>query len=134
MKTLNSYLKLIFIVLVFCSASCEKKEFNLQNEKISSLTDFRKTILQNRVVTNPEELYYYSNTSNKKYDYHISGKDENGEDVSGVINLKTEIGIGVVKKDDDAKEIEIISEHINSRRIIATDMNGFIYKLKLDEE
>lgn len=134
MKTLNNYITLVFIGALISSTSCKKEEINLKKIKTTSTNDLKKNTSKQITSTASEELYHYSETKNKKYDYQITGKDENGKNVKGVINLETEIGIGVVKKEDDTKEIEIISEHISSNRIIATDMNGFQYRLKLDYE
>lgn len=131
MKTINSCIKLVFIGLLISATSCKKEVINPEKKKTSGInTDLQKNISS----TNPEQLYYYSQTNNEKYNHRIVGKDETGKNVKGYINLETEIGIGIVKKEDEIKEIEIVSENINSRRIIATDINGFQYRLKLDEE
>lgn len=113
------------------------KQANLDFEKnIKSQSESynKSDTHKNKTFTISEMLYCNSKNRNVKYDHPISGKDENGQEVKGIINLETEIGIGIVKKDDDTKDIEIISEQIKSNRIIATDMNGFIYRLKLDDE
>lgn len=77
------------------------------------------------------DIYYYSSRNNKKYDHQFTGTDENGEQVNGIINLENEVGIGVLKEKNN-NEIEIVSEDINYKEIIATDINGFKYKLKID--
>lgn len=107
------------IGLLLNSTSCNKKEIKKEeNTKKSS-------------INYSNDFYYYSSTSNKKYNHQVKGTDENGKNVNGVINLEDEIGIGVLKG-NDSTEIEIISEHINSNGIMATDINGVKYKLKVD--
>ena len=134
MKNTHNYVKLFFFGILVCLFITTTEEHQKSKSKITAKKENTKNTPVKIASTNPEKLYYYSDTNNKKYDYRISGKNENGEKVKGVINLESEIGIGVVKKENDAKEIEIISDHINSHRIIATDMNGFQYRLKLDDE
>ena len=124
-------IKKIFILIVpitLTIVSC-KKENNVQNLKKTTLTNSNY-----QKKSNPKDLFYcYSLTNNKKYNHKITGNDEDGNRVNGIINLEGEIGIGSLKKDDDNKEIEIVSEHIHSNKIIATDVNGYQYRLKFDE-
>jgi hypothetical protein len=114
--------------------SCKKERINLEKERISSVDNLKKHSYKKIDSTTKEQFYYYSETNNKKYNHRITGKDDSGKNVKGVINLESEIGIGVIKKDDDVKEIEIVSESVNSDKIIATDINGFQYRLKFDDE
>lgn len=134
MKTINSCFKLVFIGLSITLTSCKKERINLEKARISSVDNFKKHSYKKIDSTTKEQFYYYSETSNKKYNHRITGKDDSGKNVKGVINLESEIGIGVIKKDDDVKEIEIVSESVNSDKIIATDINGFQYRLKFDDE
>lgn len=127
----NTIYKTILTGITLCFISCKNENYNPEKE-IEKITT--KTITHTKKdSTPPSEFYYYSRTNNTKYNHKITGKDDNGKNVKGEINLEGEIGIGVIKKEDD-DEIEIISEHIDSERIIATDINGFRYKLKIDDE
>lgn len=127
MRNTNYYIQFIFCISLFvCSTSCKREK------KSTAETYSKKDSLKDITLIHSEQFYYYSKTSNPKYNHKINGKDENGNEVKGVVNLEGDIAIGVLKKDDE-KEIEIISESINSNRIIATDINGFQYRLKLDE-
>ncbi|GGA87030.1 hypothetical protein GCM10008015_29650 [Flavobacterium palustre] len=134
MQTINSFLKLVYIGLLITSTSCSKEEINLKKESISSVDNLKKNSYKKINSTTKEQFYYYSETNNKKYNHRITGKDDSGKNVKGVINLESEIGIGVIKKEDEITEIEIVSENIYSDKIIATDINGFQYRLKLDDE
>ncbi|MEY2869963.1 MAG: hypothetical protein RIR01_2466 [Bacteroidota bacterium] len=134
MRTINSCFKLVFMGLSITLTSCKKERINLEKERISSVDNLKKHSYKKIDSTTKEQFYYYSETNNKKYNHRITGKDDSGKNVKGVINLESEIGIGVIKKDDDVKEIEIVSESVNSDKIIATDINGFQYRLKFDDE
>lgn len=134
MKTINRCFKVIFIGLSITLTSCKKERINLKKEKISSVDNFKKHSYKKVHPITREQFYDYSDTNNKKFNHRITGKDDNGKNVKGIINLESEIGIGVIKKDDDIKEIEIVSESVNSDKIIATDINGFQYRLKFDDE
>lgn len=127
MKTIIKNVFLFIITgLLINSSSCIYNEDNKELKR-----EQKQPITKKQNIDKSNEFYYYSASNNPKHDHQIKGKDENGEDVNGVINLENEIGIGVVKGKDN-NEIEIISEHINSNGIIATDINGMQYKLKVD--
>lgn len=133
MRNIYTYIKFISLGLLICTVSCKKEIQNIKTEKkLTTEISSKKDALKKIISTNSEPSYHIK-TSNSKFNHKISGKDENGNQVNGVINLEDEIGIGVLKK-DDTNEIEIVSEHISSNRIIATDINGYHYKLKFDDE
>jgi hypothetical protein len=125
---LNKLLKGIIIVLLIGSTSCINKENNNSVLKKKNNLELNK---KNSNYHNLQQYYHYSSANNQKYDHHVVGKDENGKNVNGVINIENEIAIGILKA-NDGNEIEIISDQINTDRIIATDANGFIYRLKMD--
>ncbi len=79
MKTLNNYITLVFIGALISSTSCKKEEINLKKIKTTSTNDLKKNTSKQITSTASEELYHYSETKNKKYDYQITGKDENGK-------------------------------------------------------
>ena len=134
MIPLNSYFRVFFIGLPIIVTSC-LNEGNQNTDKEKTIPSYLKIGSSTKTSKKSnEQLYYHSESKNKKFDHEIVGKDENGKLVRGYINIESEIGIGVVKKEDDPNEIEIISEHINSNSIMATDINGYHYKLKLDNE
>lgn len=134
MPPLNSYFRVFFIGLPIIVTSC-LNEGNQNTDKEKTIPSYLKIDSSTKISKKSnEQLYYHSESKNKKFDHEIVGKDENGKLVSGYINIESEIGIGVVKKEDDPNEIEIISEHINSNSIMATDINGFQYRLKFDDE
>jgi hypothetical protein len=66
-----------------------------------------------------------------KYKDHVWGKDEEGNNVHGRIIVEGKNGIGIIIN-NKGQEIEIVFEILNRKKIIATDIEGFQYKLKID--
>lgn len=130
---MTNYFKLIFTGLIICFVSCKNETNNeLTLAKKNKSGDYNsKRIEKELPVSDTQQLYYYSSANNRKFDYRVTGLDENGKKVNGVINLENEIAIGILKGNNNS-EIEIISDKINDDQIIATDINGFEYKLKID--
>lgn len=124
----NNLFQFIIIGLLISSSSCTK---NNQKDSFSEKEKIEEPKVKIPNVSKTNEFYHYTSANNKKYDHQFTGIDENGEEVNGVINLKDEIGIGIVKGKNN-NEIEIVSEDINYKEIIATDINGIKYKLKVD--
>ncbi|MFT7163810.1 MAG: hypothetical protein ACI9CZ_000369, partial [Flavobacterium sp.] len=81
--------------------------------------------------------YTYESDRNKKSlesdknNYNVHGKDADGNEVFGSINIEGEVGIGIISG-AEAKVIEIIAERTGQNLLIATDVKGSEYKLKLD--
>lgn len=67
-----------------------------------------------------------------QYNHAVTGTDENGQNVHGNINIVGEIGLGTLIR-NDAKEIEIVVEYIDAYKLIATDLEGYEYNLKINE-
>lgn len=124
----NNLFQFIIIGLLISSSSCTK---NNQKDSFSEKEKIEEPKVKIPNVSKTNEFYHYTSANNKKYDHQFTGTDENGEEVNGVINLEDEIGIGIVKGKNN-NEIEIVSEDINYKEIIATDINGIKYKLKVD--
>lgn len=128
----DTVFKLSFILLLICSISCQNEDSNKQALAIKNQSeDYTPKTKKRLSVSDTEQLYYYSKANNRKFDHRFTGIDENGKKVNGVINLENEIAIGILKS-NDGNEIEIISDQINTDRIIATDADGFMYSLKID--
>lgn len=133
MRIFNTIFKLTFIGFLICSTSCKNEDTNKRPLIIKKHSgDYTSNRIKKRLsISDTQQFYYYSKANNRKYDHQVTGKDENGKNVNGVINLENEIAIGILKA-NDGNEIEIISDQINTDKIIATDANGFIYRLKMD--
>jgi len=124
----NNLLKLLVVGLLISSTSCINN--NKQNT-ISKKEIVKEDTLKVSNILKTNDFYHYTSANNKKFDHHVTGIDENGEEVNGIINLEDEIAIGILKGKNN-NEFEIVSEDINYTEIIATDINGTRYKLKID--
>jgi hypothetical protein len=69
-------------------------------------------------------------TELSEYGNKFTGTDENGNNVHGNINIEGNIGLGTLIR-NDAKEIEIVVEYVDKHKLIATDLEGYEYNLKI---
>lgn len=109
---------LLAILLVFINIGCEQKRTPL----IENTTD--KSIEAKKTKTNTKI------TDSIKYNKYVSGTDEDGNNVQGKIIIEGKNGIGVLTGKGDT-EIEVVIELLSNNKLIATDIDGFKYKLKL---
>ncbi|EIA10503.1 hypothetical protein [Flavobacterium frigoris] len=64
--------------------------------------------------------------------YHVHGTDEDGNKVTGTITMDGKAGIGMLRS-YEAKGIEIVGERTSRKALLATDVHGYEYQLKLDD-
>lgn len=125
LKNRTNIFKLFFTGLLLISIiSCE-------NENRNKSVSIRKSQIKKYNLADKQQFYYHSSNNNRKYDHRVTGTDENGKNVKGIINIENEIAIGILKGNNNT-EIEIISDKIIDDKIIASDINGLEYKLKID--
>lgn len=65
-----------------------------------------------------------------QYDYRFVGKDEDGNHVHGSISIEGQIAIGNLFN-KDGTEIEIVAEEVSKGHLIANDLDGYKYYLKI---
>ena len=87
-------------------------------------------------VKNPEQSKtYHTDTAYKyeyrtgesgsyQYHYEVIGKDENGQDVSGIVDMEGKFGVGIL---NDKTKVQ--AEWISHGEIKAVDENGKMYEL-----
>ena len=125
LKNRTNIFKLFFTGLLLISIiSCK-------NENRNKSVSIRKSQIKKYNLVDKQQFYYHSSNNNRKYDHRVTGTDENGKNVKGIINIENEIAIGILKGNNNT-EIEIISDKIIDDKIIASDINGLEYKLKID--
>jgi len=125
LKNTTNIFKLFFTGLLLISIiSCK-------NENRNKSVSIRKSQIKKYNLADKQQFYYHSSNNNRKYDHRVTGTDENGKNVKGIINIENEIAIGILKGNNNT-EIEIISDKIIDDKIIASDINGLEYKLKID--
>ncbi|NRS89132.1 hypothetical protein HNQ02_002054 [Flavobacterium sp. 7E] len=117
MQTPNIAIKTIILLLIFTNISCEHREKtnNKPPEKQASTKETSQVSIDS--FTTPNSVT-------------ISGTDENGNTVHGEGIIEGNTGLGTLMQKNGRKK-DIIFEQINANNIIATDDDGFKYKLKL---
>ncbi|PKH68192.1 hypothetical protein CXF59_05205 [Flavobacterium sp. ALD4] len=103
-----------FFCLLLALSSCENSDAALRVTHHSSYEVIKKI----------------ETTELSQYGYKVTGTDENGNNVHGNINIEDNIGLGTLII-NDAKAIEIVVEYIDKHKLLATDLDGYEYKLKI---
>ncbi|OUL61132.1 hypothetical protein B8T70_16885 [Flavobacterium sp. AJR] len=70
-------------------------------------------------------------SGNYEYTYDVNGYDQDGNLVTGIINIENKYGAGIIINNND-EEIDIKAEWIGYGRLKATDENGNEYNLVAD--
>lgn len=113
--------RLLIICLSITIGGCEQKT-KYQNDKqiVIKKSDSENKKIKKNLISIPS-----------KYKDHVCGTDEDGNNVKGHVTVEGENGIGILI-DNKGHETEIVFEILNQKKIIATDIEGFKYKLKMD--
>jgi hypothetical protein len=128
----------LFLALLGC------KNEQLQVEKIKSQAFYKEVITPDDIKSiTPEEAKTYHKdikyryeyrtgiSGNYEYTYDINGYDQDGNLVTGIINIENKYGAGIIINNLD-EEIDIKAEWIDYGRLKATDENGNEYHLVVD--
>lgn len=121
MTSTIQYIQLIIISLSLIFGGCNQKKTAL----------IEKTRVVKKINLAHEKFIFNTITDTLKYKKHVFGIDEEGNSVQGHINIEGQNGIGVLV-DDQGQKIEIVFELENNKKLVATDVQGFKYKLKID--
>lgn len=130
--------KLIFLSLALGLGSC-KNENKLEKTadiifESTAAADAKLPKKANETAI-AEYMYEYDSSEEElgqdENNYKVHGTDEDGNKVFGSVNIEGEIGIGMISG-TEAKGIEIVAERISQNQLIATDVKGYEYKLKVD--
>ncbi len=130
----------IFLLVIFTFYSCESKRTKL--EPTYQETNHSGSYNNNsQNLYNPDNNYhkdpnykyeYRTGTSgNYEYNYDISGSDEDGNNVSGNIDIEGKYGSGTIE-DEDGNEKNIDVEWIDKGVLEGTDEDGNSYDLEVD--
>jgi hypothetical protein len=65
-----------------------------------------------------------------KSSYQVRGTDENGNEVYGSVNIEGKLGIGIIRG-VETKRIEVVAERTSRNLLLATDITGYEYKLRV---
>ena len=121
---MKSFIKLlIFTIPLIALVSCGK------NKKDESSTADKEAF--NTRLNKLQTGSYGLRNENFRYDYTVSGTDENGNEVSGDINLAGKLGEGKIYSYSEKRTIEVVVESSGEGKAVATDVNGKKYHLKV---
>lgn len=131
-------ISLIVISLSLASVSC-KNDIGLKEvgQTTNQSTNYDQQILpehNNSIIDSLFEFEIDKEMFKKtEHNYHVHGTDEDGNKVFGTITIDGKLGLGMIRG-NEAKGIEIIAERNGPNVIIATDVKGYEYQLKLDHD
>ncbi len=139
MKIIKHFYLIIFLLFL----SCKKEPSNVvESQSIYDTT--KDTILPDDIETiTPEEApsfhrnetyeyeYRTGYSGDYEYNYDIVGFDENGNEVTGNINISGKNGAGKIK-DKNGNELNIHVEWYDHGKLKGEDENGTIYELTVE--
>jgi hypothetical protein len=132
--------KLLLLIFSFwLLTSCQKKQPKIQPQNFYKeviTPDDIKTITPDEAKTYHEDIHYHykyrtGTSGNYKYSYVVNGLDQEGDSVSGVINIRGKYGAGTIITIDQ-ETIDIQVEWIDYGKLKGTDEDGNIYNLETD--
>lgn len=144
-KTMQLF-KIIICSLSLALLGCKNGHSNGQPkvEKNKPQTFYKEVITPDDVKSiTPEEAKTYHKDINYQYEYRtgisgnyeytydVNGYDQDGNLVTGIINIENKYGAGIIINNND-EEIDIKAEWIGYGRLKATDENGNEYNLVAD--
>jgi hypothetical protein len=130
--------KLLFIVLPFWFVtSCKKEQPKIQPQafyKEVITPDDIKTITPEEAKTYHKDLKYdyeyrTGTSGNYEYNYVVEGLDQEGDSVSGLINIKGKHGAGTIIN-TNKETIDIQVEWVDYGKLKGTDNDGNEYTLE----
>jgi hypothetical protein len=142
MKNISTKFKVLICSLSIGFLGCKNEQPKVEINKPQPFYKAAITPDDVKSIT-PEEAKTYHKNINYQYEYRtgisgsyeytydVSGYDQDGNLVSGIINIEKKYGAGVIINNND-EEINIKAEWINYGRLKAIDENGNEYTLVVD--
>ena len=132
MKTILNLL----IIVSFFFISCESKKSDEGLKNVSTTipqTNYNNSTYDNSNSTyHKDEKYKYEHrtgtTGNYEYNYDVDGSDENGNNVTGNIDIQGKYGSGTIE-DENGNEKDVDVEWTGYGTMEATDGDGNTYEL-----
>lgn len=120
------------IGLISCKNDIEPKE---AGQNVDESKNYDQQIFPEHTKNIVDSLFEYEINkelfSKIENNYHVHGTDEDGNKVFGTITIDGKLGIGMIRG-NEANGIEIVAERTGHNLLIATDVKGYEYELKLD--
>ena len=134
----NNFIWLILMSFSIGITACKNENTLKQKPQTTAKTEHRvdgklaDKKANNFLNSSSYQYEYQTRTIGKyKYDYDVTGTDEEKNNVHGSINIEGKNGNGILIG-NDGMEIEIVVERISDSKLLATDIEGNEYKLKID--
>lgn len=131
----TTIIKFTILITLFALLSCKKEQSQPQSFYKETITsDDIETITPEEAKTFHEDANYKyeyrtGTSGNYEYTYDVNGYDEEGNEVSGSINIEDKFGAGTITN-SNGEEIDIEAEWVDYGVIKATDDNGNVYELE----
>lgn len=119
------------LLLIFISCNENNKSSSVPPSSSLNNLDFRSN--QNNYHTDSDYKYEYrtGNSGDYEYNYDISGSDQDGNSVSGNIDINGKYGSGYIE-DEDGNEKSIDVEWVDYGVLEGTDEEGNTYEFEVD--
>lgn len=142
MKNSASYFKVLICGLLLVLLGCKNEPLKVEKNKpqpflkLAITPDDVKSITPEEAKTYHKDIKYQYEyrtgiSGNYEYTYDVSGYDQEGNLVSGIINMEKKYGAGIIVNNND-EEINIKAEWIDHGSLKATDEIGNEYNLVVD--
>jgi hypothetical protein len=139
MKNITTKLKFIIYSLSLAFLGCKNGQSKVEKNipqpfyKTVITPDDVKSITPEEAKTYHKDINYQYEyrtgiSGNYEYTYDVNGYDQDGNLVTGIINIEKKYGAGIIIANDN-EEIDIKAEWIDYGRLKATDENGNEYNL-----
>ncbi|WPR71324.1 hypothetical protein SLW70_15530 [Flavobacterium sp. NG2] len=117
---LNLRIKTAILSSSLCIVACNLKEIQPIE---TNATQQIKSPTQNGLTYTSEKEF--------RYDYSVTGTDEQGRNIYGFINLDTELGEGKLITHNEPSTVEVVVEINSQGKILATDVHGNKYFIQI---
>ena len=133
----------LFILVLFfscketSSSSEETNSFYQETETVEKITpnDIETITFEEAKTFFKDKEYEYEyrtgHSGSYEYNYDVIGFDENGNEVSGNINIEGKYGAGKIE-DKEGNEYDIEIEWYDYGKLKGTDENGITYELTIE--
>lgn len=142
MKNTSIKLKYIIYYLILALLGCKNGQPKVEEnapqtfyKEIITATDVKSITIEEAKTYHKDINYQYEYrtgiSGNYEYTYDVNGYAQDGNLVTGIINIEKKYGAGIIINNSD-EEIDIKVEWIDYGRLKATDENGNEYNLVVD--
>ncbi len=134
--------RILIILIFFTTISCKKE----LKPKPQGIFRYHDTVIKPKdikTITPYEAKTYHVDKEYKyeyrtgisghyEYNYDVNGKDNQGNKVTGTINIEGELGAGLITY-QNGEELEVQVAWVGYGKLKATDKKGNEYELVVDE-